>query len=43
MKIEAHRRFRAGAVALLLLFGMGKQSPVFAEGMDHHQASEPST
>jgi hypothetical protein len=43
MKNEFRRRFHAGAVALLLLIGMGRQSPVFAQGMDHHQASEPST
>jgi hypothetical protein len=43
MKNERHRRFHAGAVALLLLVGMNRPSPIFAQGMDHHQASEPST
>jgi hypothetical protein len=42
MKNERHRLLR-GAVALLLLFGIGRQSSVFAQGMDRHQASEPST
>jgi hypothetical protein len=43
MKNELHRRFHAVAVALLLLIGMGGQSAVFAQGMDRHQASGPST
>jgi hypothetical protein len=43
MKNELDRRFHAGAVALLLMFSMGGQSTVFAQGMDHHQAPEPST
>ncbi len=43
MKNDFRRRFQAGAVALLLLAGLGRQSVVFAQGMDHHQASEPST
>ena len=43
MKNEFCHRFHTGAVALLLLIGMGRQSAVFAQGMDHHQASEPST
>jgi hypothetical protein len=45
MKNEFRRRFKAvaAAVALLLLIGMGGPSPEFAQGMDHHQASEPST
>jgi hypothetical protein len=45
MKNELRGRFRAVAipVALLLLIGMGGPSPAFAQGMDHHQVSEPST
>ncbi len=45
MKNELRRRFRAVAipVALSLLIAMGGPSPVFAQGMDHHQGSEPST
>jgi hypothetical protein len=43
MKNEPHRHFHAGAVTLLLMAGMGGQSAAFAQGMDHHQASEPST
>lgn len=43
MTNELQRRLRAGAVALLLLFGTGRQSRVLAQGMDHPQASEPST
>ena len=45
MKNEFRRRFQAVAVAvaLLLLIGMGGLSTVSAQGMDHHQASEPST
>jgi hypothetical protein len=43
MMNELHCRFHTGAVALLLLIGMGGQSALFAQGMDHHQASEPST
>lgn len=38
-----HCRFHAGAVALLLLIGTAGQSALFAQGMDHHQASETST
>src|ERR1700756_3676242 len=43
MMNRLHSRFHAGAVALLLMIGMAGQSAVFAQGMDHHQASEPST
>lgn len=43
MMNELHCRFHAGAVALLLLMGMTGQSALFAQGMDQHQASEPST
>jgi hypothetical protein len=43
MMNELHCRFYASAVSLLLLIGMGGQSALFAQGMDHHQASEPST
>jgi hypothetical protein len=45
MKNEFRRRFQpvAVALALLLLIGMGGLSTVSAQGMDHHQVSEPST
>ena len=43
MKNEFRHRFHTGALALLILIGMGRQSAVFAQGMDHQQASEPST
>ena len=43
MKNEFRRRFQAVAIPLLLLIGIGGPSAVFAQGMDHHQASEPST
>jgi hypothetical protein len=43
MKNERHRSFRAGAVTLLLMFGIDGQPSVFAQGMDHHQVSEAST
>ena len=43
MKHEFRCRFPAVAIAMSLLFGIGGPSAVFAQGMDHHQASEPST
>jgi hypothetical protein len=43
MKHEFRRRFQAVAIAMSLLFAIGGPSAVFAQGMDHHQASEPST
>jgi hypothetical protein len=43
MKNEFHRRLQTVAIALSLLIGIGGPSAAFAQGMDHHQASEPST
>jgi hypothetical protein len=43
MKHEFRRRFQAVAIAMSLLFAIGGPAAVFAQGMDHHQASEPST
>jgi hypothetical protein len=43
MKNEFRRRFQAVAIAMSLLFAIGGPAAVFAQGMDHHQASEPST
>jgi hypothetical protein len=43
MKNEFRCRLQAVAIPLLLLIGIGGPSAAFAQGMDHHQASEPST
>ncbi len=43
MKHEFRRRFQEVAIAMSLLFAIGGPAAVFAQGMDHHQASEPST
>jgi hypothetical protein len=43
MTNEFRCRFQAVAIPLLLLIGIGGPAAAFAQGMDHHQASEPST
>ena len=43
MTIALQRRSHAGAAVLLLLIGIGGHLALIAQGMDHHQASEPST
>jgi hypothetical protein len=43
MMNELRRCFHARTAALLVVIGISGQSALFAQGMDHHQASEPST
>jgi hypothetical protein len=43
MMNELHRCFHAGTAAVLFLIGTSGPPVLFAQGMDHHQGSEPST